>query len=186
MIGLRDVSVLRNRWFVAMLAPGLLGAAPPHLKSSPEMGKAEGACRQDEPGPAFIIVPRGLKDRSGWLKAEVYPADDSDFLQDDKILVAERKTFRRTEIDLPANGPIELCVRVPAPGVYAISLLHDRDRNHKFNLSGDGVGFSGNPRLGWSKPKAASARILAGAGLTRVDIVLNYRRGLFSIGPIAP
>ena len=102
------------------------------------------------------------------------------------ILIAERKTFRRTEIDVPAGGPIELCVRVPAPGEYAISLLHDRDRNHKFNLSGDGVGFSGNPKLGWSKPKAASARVLAGAGLTRVDIVLNYRRGLFSIAPIAP
>ena len=186
MIGFRDASVLRNRWFAALLVPALCGAAPPHLKSSPDMGKAEGACRKDEAGPAFIVVPRGLKDRIGWLKAEVYPAVDSDFLQDDKILIAERKTFRRTEIDVPAGGPIELCVRVPAPGEYAISLLHDRDRNHKFNLSGDGVGFSGNPKLGWSKPKAASARVLAGAGLTRVDIVLNYRRGLFSIAPIAP
>lgn len=167
----------------------LTAAAPPppglpHLKSNPEMGKAEAACRPNEPGPALIITAIGLKDRKGWLKAEIYPANDDDFLQDDKILVAEHKLFRRTEISVPQTGPAELCVRVPGPGRYAVSLLHDRDENHKFNALVDGVGFASNPTLGWSQPKAAQCIVNAGAGLTRLGIVLNYHRGLFGFGPL--
>jgi uncharacterized protein (DUF2141 family) len=178
------------RWAAALpllwFAPASAAPPPaiPHLKSSPDMGKAEGACRKDEPGPALIITAVGLKDRKGWLKVEVYPDNDQDFLQDDKILVAEGKTFRRTEIDIPDHGPAELCVRVPAPGRYTLSLLHDRDRNHKFNLLVDGIGFAGNPKLGWSRPKASQSEVVAGPGLTRLEIRLNYYRGLFSFGPV--
>jgi uncharacterized protein (DUF2141 family) len=57
-------------------------------------------------------------------------------------------------------------------------LLHDRDRNRKFGWTVDGIGFSGNPRLGWSKPKSAAARASAGAGLTRIQVLMNYRSGL--------
>jgi uncharacterized protein (DUF2141 family) len=148
------------------------------------MGKAEAACRKDEPGPALIVTPVGLKDRKGWLKAEVYPPNDDDFLQDDKILVAESKLFRRTEISIPESGTPELCLRIPGPGRYAVSLLHDRDETHKFNLLDDGVGFASNPTLGWSKPKAAQSIVTAGPGITRLSIVLNYHRGLFGFGPL--
>ena len=57
-------------------------------------------------------------------------------------------------------------------------LLHDRDKNHKFGWREDGVGFAGNPKLGWSKPKARDADVVAGDGLTRLSIVLNYHHGL--------
>lgn len=150
-----------------------------------ELGKAEGACRAGEPGPAIFVTVTGLKDRQGLLKLEVYPANDEDFLQDDKILVREGKIFRRVEVPVPASDVPELCVRIPAAGTYAVSLLHDRDSNHKFTIVSDGVGFSGNPKLGWSKPKAAASSITASAGLTRTRIVLNYRRGLFAFGPVS-
>lgn len=160
---------------LAMLltAPAL---AAPYIPSTPDLGKAEGRCRADEPGPAILVEAAGLKDRAGLLKLEVYPANDTDFLRDDNLLVAEGKVFRRVEVSAAASGPI--CIRIPGPGTYALMLLHDRDSNRKFGFSVDGVGFSGNPHLGWSKPKAASARIQAGAGLTRTRIVLNYRHGL--------
>ncbi len=164
---------------VAGLTPGV-ALAGPHQ----ELGKAEGRCRPGETGPALLVSAVGLKDRAGDLKLEVYPANDQDFLQDDKILIAQGKTFRRVEEPVPASGTPTLCVRVPGPGVYAVSLLHDRDANHKFNLSGDGVGFSGNHKLSWSKPKAAASSVVAGAGLTRVPIVLNYRQGLLSFAPL--
>ena len=64
-------------------------------------------------------------------------------------------------------------------------VLHDRDSNHRFGLSIDGVGFGGNPRLGLGKPRAAAATIVAGPGETRQRIVLNYRRGLLAFGPVA-
>ena len=69
-------------------------------------------------------------------------------------------------------------------GLYALSLLHDRDSNRKFGLSVDGIGFPGNPRLGFSKPRAAAASAWAGTAPVRLRIVLNYRHGLFSFGPL--
>ncbi|MBI1403877.1 MAG: DUF2141 domain-containing protein [Porphyrobacter sp.] len=135
-------------------------------------------CRRGESGPSFLVEVDGLKDRKGNLKLEVYPANDEDFLQDDNILIAAGKTFRRVEQAVPADGPVELCIRVPAPGPYAVSLLHDRDSNRKFGWRVDGIGFASNPKLGWGKPKVEKAIARAGASPTRVRIVLNYWRGL--------
>ncbi|WP_336974998.1 DUF2141 domain-containing protein [Sphingobium aromaticiconvertens] len=154
------------------------------IPSTPALGKAGAHCRSNESGPAFLIDIVGLKDRNGNLKLEVYPANDTDFLQDDNILIAQGKTFRRVEVPIPPGDPATLCVRLPGPGRYAVSVLHDRDGNHKFGLSVDGVGFGGNPKLGMGKPKASAASIVAGASLTRERIVMNYRRGLLSFGPL--
>jgi len=154
------------------------------IASSPDLGKAEGRCRPDEQGPSLRVEVVGLKDRRGRLKLELYPANDADFLQDDNLLVGAGKTFRRVEAEIPASGPVELCIRAPSAGTFAVSLLHDRDSNRKFGLSVDGIGFAGNPRLGLSKPCAAAASVRVGAGSTRTRIVLNYRKGLMSFGPV--
>ena len=154
----------------------LLGAAP--LPSSPQLGTAAGRCRINERGPAYIVSVEGLKDRKGRLRLEVYPSNDEDFLADDNVLVAAGKTFRRVDVPVPQSGPVDLCIRTPASGTYAVSLLHDRDADRKFGWRGDGIGFAGNPRLGWSKPEARSASVVAGEGPTPLDIVLNYQRGL--------
>ena len=151
-----------------------------------DLGKSAGQCRANEPGPAALIEVIGIKDRAGLLRAELYPDNDADFLNDDKILVRQGKTFHRVEIAVPPSGPVQLCIRVPGPGTYTLSLLHDRDSNLKFGLSSDGIGFPGNPRLGLSKPRAATASFRAGAGITEVPIRLNYRRGLFSFRPLDP
>ena len=148
------------------------------LASSPELGKAEGHCRTGESSTRLLVAVVGLKDRKGSLKLEVYPANESDFLQDDNILLNQGKVFRRVEAPVPPNGPVELCIRLPGPGSYSIVLLHDRNRNHKFDWMADGVGFGGNPRLGWTKPKASDAKVTAALGINRVSMVLNYRQGL--------
>lgn len=163
------------------LLPLLLGAS---LPSSPLLGKAEGLCRPGEAGPSLIVEVIGLKDRRGWLKLELYPANDEDFLADDNVLLNAGKTFRRVETPVPRSGPVELCIRAPSSGAFAISLLHDRDGNRKFGLSVDGIAFGGNPKLGWSKPRAASASVRIGDGPTRTRLILNYRKGLASFGPI--
>ena len=161
---------------LAAAVPLMLAAGP--IRSSPDLGKAEGRCRAGEPGPALLLTIAGLKDRKGLLKLEVYPSNDTDFLADDNALVAAGKTFRRVEIPVPAGSAVEMCVRLPGPGAYSVTVLHDRDSNRKFGWMIDGIGFTGNPHLGWSKPKAAKTRINAGAGLTRATVVMNYRRGL--------
>ena len=169
---------------VALLAspPAAANASPPKevvpLPTSPELGKAEGRCRSGENGPALLVSVVGLKDRVGHLKLEVYPSNDADWLQDDNILLYHGKTFRRVEEPVPQSGTPTLCVRVPGPGPYSVMLLHDRNSDHKFSFRIDGVGFGGNPRMGWGKPRAAAARVVAGSGLTRISIVLNYFHGL--------
>lgn len=165
-----------KRLLFSLLASPLLVAAT--IPSTPDLGKAEGECRSSESGPSFLVDVEGLKDRKGKLKLEVYPANDSDFLEDDNILVSAGKTFRRVEQSVPASGPVQLCVRVPAEGRYAVTVLHDRDSNRKFSWRVDGIGFAGNPKLGWSKPRASNASAAARSGPTKIEIVLNYRRGL--------
>ncbi|MGF7168646.1 uncharacterized protein (DUF2141 family) [Sphingobium xanthum] len=161
-------------------AAGTVKAIP----STPDLGTAEGRCRPNESGPSFLINLVGLKDRQGRVKVELYPPNDEDFLQDDNKLVAAGKTFRRVEMDVPATGPVVLCVRAPSAGTWTLSLLHDRDANRKFGLSTDGVGFPTDPKLGWSKPKWRSAAAVAGNGPTRINVTMQYRRGLFSFGPV--
>ena len=172
---------MRSAAAIALALPLLTAAWIP---SSPDLGKAQGKCRPGERGPAFIVAPVGLKDRKGDLKLEVYPANDEDFLQDDNILINHGKVFRRVEQRVPQSGPISLCIRVPAPGRYSVVLLHDRDMNHKFGWTIDGIGFSGNPKLGWSKPKAKKTRVFADSGLTQLSIILNYRHGLLGVAPL--
>lgn len=149
------------------------------IASTPALGKAEGACRNPENGPAFLVEAIGLKDRQGLLRLELYPATDGDFLADDNVLIEAGKPFARVDMPVPHAGPVRLCIRAPRPGTYALSLLHDRNANLKFDLSSDGIGFPGNPKLGWSKPKAQQASVTVGTGSARIDIRLNYRHGLF-------
>lgn len=167
---------------LAALAPSLAAAQVP---SSPSLGTAEGRCRPNESGPALMITATGLKDRGGTMKAELYPANQDDFLQDDNILVNAGKTFRRAVIDVPKSGNVQICLRAPGPGTYALSMLHDRDANRKFGLSTDGVGFGSNPQsLGPTKPKVAIARVTVGNGVTPINVRMMYRKGLFSFGPL--
>jgi uncharacterized protein (DUF2141 family) len=154
------------------------------IASSPDLGKAEGQCHANENGPALLISVNGIKDRRGLLKAEVYPPTDPEFLGDDNVLLMAGKTFRRVEQPVPQAGPIILCIRVPGPGTYAVSLLHDRDSNRRFTLLADGVGCASNPRMRWGQPKAAQCLVVAGATPTRLTITLNYFRGLGGFGPL--
>lgn len=155
-----------------------------YIPSTPDLGKAEGQCRPHETGPAFLVDVNGLKDREGTLKLELYPDNDEDFLADDNVLVMAGKAFRRVEVAVPATGPVQLCIRAPGPGTYSLTIMHDRDSNRRFSLSNDGIAFAGNPKLGWSKPKADAAKASIGNAPARISITMNYRRGLFSFGPL--
>lgn len=156
----------------------LLLAPQATIPSTPDLGTAEARCRTNESGPAFLVTVAGLRDRRGRLKLEVYPANDTDFLADDNVLISAGKTFRRVEVDVPAGADPELCVRVPRAGRYSVVVLHDRNSNRRFNWRVDGIGFAGNPRLGMSQPAAAEASAVAGSGRTRITVTMNYLRGL--------
>lgn len=165
---------------IALLVAAVTAAAAP----VPDYGVVEGQCRPHEKGPALIVTAAGLKDRSGRLRLELYAEKEGEFLADDRDLVRDGKVFRRAVLTVPAEGPVELCVRAPHAGTWSVALVHDRAGMKKFKLSSDGIGFGGNPRLGLSKPNAEAAEIDVGPGVTHAAIRLNYRRGLFSFGPL--
>lgn len=148
------------------------------------LGEDAAACASGH-GPAIEVNVIGLKDRSGRLKLELYPATEEDFLKDDHDLVREGKTFRRIWANTPPSGAVTMCIRVPAPGTYAVLFTHDRDGKNKFNFWSDGAGFVSNQRLGRSRPKLRQATInVSGNGITHVNIRAQYLRGLGGFGPL--
>jgi uncharacterized protein (DUF2141 family) len=153
------------------------------VSMTPTAAETIGGCTISTTSPTLIITVVGLKDRNGRLRAELYPDNDTDFLADNDLLVKQGKPFRRVDLELPKTTGTTLCMNTPPPGIYAFSVLHDRNLNLKFDVFGDGVGFAGNPPLGRAKPRAAQARIHLVPGANRLTIRLNYLRG-FSFSPL--
>jgi uncharacterized protein (DUF2141 family) len=133
--------------------------------------------------PAIRVSVEGLKDRRGELKLELYPANERDWLRDDRDLVREGKLFRRVRVPTPQDGPVVMCIRVPGPGRYALFFTHNRDGKNKFSFWADGAGLPGNAKLGRARPKLAQGIVDVGGGTAGVTIRAQYLRGLSGFGP---
>jgi uncharacterized protein (DUF2141 family) len=157
-----------------------LAFAPATARAS-VLGSDAAACANG--GPAILATIVGLKDRQGELKLELYPANEQDFLRDDRDLIKEGKLFRRIRVPTPQAGAVQLCMRVPRPGRYALLFTHNRDGKNKFSFWTDGAGFASNGRLGRSRPKLGQA-IVEVSGVTGVSIRAQYLRGLGGFGPV--
>lgn len=147
------------------------------------LGDDREACSSGE-GPAIRADISGLKDRKGELKLELYPANDTDFLKDDRDLIKQGKFFRRVRVPTPQSGTVSMCIKVPRPGRYALLFTHNRDNRNKFDFWSDGAGFPSNTKLGRSRPKLPMATIDVGAGVTVTAIRAQYLRGLSGFGPL--
>jgi uncharacterized protein (DUF2141 family) len=164
---------------VAMLAAT---SFPAGVQAAQVLGSDAAACSTG--GPAIRVNVEGLKDRTGELKLELFPANDADFLKDDRDLIKEGKFFRRVRLPTPQTGPISLCIRVPTPGPYALLFTHNRDGKNKFNFWSDGAGFASNVKLGRTRPKLAMARIVVPEGVVTANIRAQYLRGLGGFAPL--
>lgn len=160
---------------IAALLAATQIVAPMAPAAAAQVGGDAAACAEGLPAIRTEIV--GLKDRTGRLKLELYPATPDDFLRDDRDLVAAGKTFRRVWAQVPASGPVALCIRVPRPGTYALFFTHDRDGKNKFNIWNDGAGLPTNQRIGRAKPALAGALITVGARTSAITIRAQYLHG---------
>ena len=166
----------------AAAAAAPAGDAGKYIPSSPNLGIAEGRCRADEPGPAFMINVTGLKDRKGTLRVELYPNDEKYFLGDDNVVIMAGKPFARVAMTpIPQSGPVTVCIRAPEPGTYTLSLLHDRNSNRKFEKGSDGAGFPRIGNLGRAQPKAADVAVSVGSGRQAVNVPMQYLN-IFKLG----
>jgi uncharacterized protein (DUF2141 family) len=162
----------------AMLAISPAATASP---APPEYQAGYQECGASTPGVRVTIT--GLKDRSGRLKLELYPANQTDFLRNDEELLKAGKVFRRIETGIAKQGDVSLCITAPRAGRYAVIVVHKRDGKSKFSISKDGIGVPGTERLGRKRPSVEQADVMVGNGITTVSARMQYLRGLSGFGP---
>jgi uncharacterized protein (DUF2141 family) len=123
--------------------------------------------------PAILVHVSGVRSESGMIRVQAYGGDPARYF--DKGSYIER-------IDMPTAKAREVCVPVPKPGIYAISVRHDVNGNGKTDMK-DGGGMSGNPHMSvWdlitkSKPDPRYVQVQVGTGVTPVKVVMNYVQG---------
>ncbi|WP_299645372.1 DUF2141 domain-containing protein [Sphingomonas bacterium] len=164
------------------VVPALLLLALAGPAQAQVLGEDAAACTTGV--PAILVSVIGLKDRKGELKLELYPGTEEDFLKDDRDLLREGKLFRRVRVPTPLQGDMQMCVRVPRPGRYALLLTHNRDGKNKFSFWSDGAGFVSPKKIGRSRPKLTQALVDVPMGVRSVTIQPQYLRGLSGFGPV--
>jgi uncharacterized protein (DUF2141 family) len=161
----------------AMLAAAM--ALPVAAHAAP-VGPFAAACTTG--APAMLVHVVGFKERTGVVRIQSYGGDPARYFDKGSYL-------QRIELRVPQAGALDVCVPVPAPGRYAVSVRHDVDGPAHTGRQ-DGGGLSGNPHLSLfdllfkRKPAADKVAVAVGRGVSVVPIVLNYLSGT-SFVPVA-
>ncbi len=130
---------------------------------SPEEWKT---CAEAKPDQRVLVHVDGIKDDEGNLRVQLY--DD----KPDHFLAKGWKLFRQ---DLPITGDeMDLCVPIPKPGVYAIVVIHDENKNGKFDVFHEGFGFSNNPKILFGTPSHKDVAFEVKPGVTKIDVEMKY------------
>jgi len=154
----------------AMLAAVL--ALPAAGRAAPAGPFAE-ACAAGQ--PAMLVHVIGFKARTGIVRVQSYGGDPVHYFDKGSYL-------KRIELRVPPAGALDVCVPVPAPGRYAVSVRHDIDGSGHAGRT-DGGGLSGNPHLSLfdllfkRKPPVEQVAVAVGHGVRVVPITLNYLSG---------
>jgi len=161
------------------LLMGAFGVLMATAGSAAVLGPHAAACAGR--GPAMLVRVDGLKARTGLLRVQSYGGDPQRFFEKGTYL-------ERVELPVPRAGVVEVCMPVPAPGIYAVSVRHDVAGNGRAERT-DGGGMSGNPDVSLMdvlfkrrpSPVATSVEV---RGVKLVPVTINYVQGT-SFGPIA-
>lgn len=127
-------------------------------------------CTKDDPVRLQIHVS-GIKSGKGNITLMLYGDRDEDFL---------KKGKRLDRLRVPAKkGDVSVCMPLPAPGSYAISLYHDEDANKKLTrnflgLPTEGYGFSRDAAVSYRLPQLDEAVFTAMPDDTQVHIRMRY------------
>ncbi len=111
-------------------------------------------------GPASAtwlnVVVDGVRNGSGVVAITLYADNSSKFLVKHGSLYVGR-------VDA-TSGTTRGCIFVPKPGVYALAIYHDENRDGRFDRTGlglpaEGYGFSNNPATLAGLPQFRSVRL---------------------------
>lgn len=119
-------------------------------------------------GPAsdtwLNVVVENVRNSNGVIAITLYADNPSKFL-------VKRGSLYVGRVEANA-GTTRGCIFVPKPGVYALALYHDENRDGRFDRTGiglpaEGYGFSNNPATLAGLPQFRSVRLgVAKTGLT--------------------
>lgn len=155
-----------SKFFALMAAATMLASGT--AVAGQEVGNDLSRCTAGK-GPAVLVSVRGVKESTGRIRVQSYPATGGAWL-------AKGRWLHRVEGRANA-GNMSFCLPVPAEGKYGIAVRHDRNANGKTDISQDGGGFSNNPSisiLNLGKPAVSKVAFQAGPGVTRIAINLKY------------
>ena len=138
--------------------------------------------RADDPtcsrggSPAVLVHVAGLKNGAGQVRVQAYGPGAAKYLK-------KGEWAGRVDVPLGGRRSLDICLPLPAAGQYSVAVRHDANANKKSDWN-DGAGFSRNPRLSlFGRPSFAHTAVAVKGGPTRVQVVINYRRGM-KVGPI--
>jgi len=157
----------------SLAAPLLIAAAA--MTTAPAVAEAQPAAPAGCTGPAsstwLNVVVSGVRNSNGVIAVTLYADDSSKFLIKHGSLYVGR-----TDAE---TGVTRACIFVPKPGVYALALYHDENRDGKFDRTGvglpaEGYGFSNNPATLAGLPTFKSVRLaVPKSGLT-TRVTMKY------------
>lgn len=154
--------------FLPALTLGLLISAASAGRETP--ASANRVCLPTDQNRLQITVT-GIHSAKGAITLMLYGDRDEDFL---------KKGMRLSRIRAPAQkGAITICMPVPVPGSYAISLYHDEDGNKKLtkNFLGvpiEGYGFSRDAEISYRLPELDETVFTVMPGDTQIRITMRY------------
>jgi uncharacterized protein (DUF2141 family) len=128
-----------------------------------------------DPGPARLrIMVEGVRTGEGVMTATLYPDAQDKFLKANGQLAVWR---------VPAAAPVTtMCLRLAAPGRYALAIYDDINLNGRFDHTTfsprEPYGFSNNPHPFFILPSVRSVTFTAGSGDTTLHIHLTYPEGI--------
>ncbi len=164
-----------TKWPKSMTALSACGAALFVLAASAGAANPLGpnpALCENSNDPSILVKISGLKHRNGTIRVRAFTGDPSKYFN-------KKYAYRRVQYAIPSSGPVEVCVPVGAPGVYAIDVRHDANANGDTDRS-DGVGASGNPKFSLfsvifgRRPPAQQVQVNVGNGTIVVPVTVRY------------
>lgn len=162
--------MLKFAILVVLAGGGLIA----HKAHAGVVGPDAGVCTSGA-GSAILVRVEGLKDRVGPVRVRTFTGSPENYFD-------KKKTLKRVELTPPSAGPVEVCMAVPGPGVYAVDIRHDINRNGDTDKS-DGAGASGNPKISLfdilfgKRPDASKVGVRVGNGVVPINIQVKYLQG---------
>ncbi|MCE2843013.1 MAG: DUF2141 domain-containing protein [Novosphingobium sp.] len=139
---------------LAALAATAAGSAP--IAASAPAAAAPAGCTGPASATWLNVVVDNVRNGNGVIAITLYADDSSKFL-------VKRGSLYVGRVDA-TPGTTRGCIFVPKPGVYALALYHDENRDGRFDRTGlglpaEGYGFSNNPATLAGLPQFRSVRL---------------------------